>query len=250
MSVNDLFSLRGRTALVTGSARGIGRGIAKAFAEAGARVVVHGTRMNDNLQSAAAECGGVPVAVELGTPGASEKLVAECRAAGLEPDILVLNASVQDYVKIPEFTEEEFLREYRVNVQASFELVKLCLPHMQAQKWGRILGIGSVNAIKPSPRLAVYATTKAALTNLMRTTASQFGADGITANTMQPGVICTDRNAKVLSDAEFSAKIMENIPVRRFGSPADCAGVALLLCSEAGGYITGASLPVAGGMDL
>ena len=250
MSVFDAFSLKGHTALVTGSSRGIGRGIAKAFAEAGAKVIVHGTKMTDKLTSAATECGGLALAAELGTPGASEKLIAACRAQNAMPDILVLNASVQDYVKVEDFTEEEFLREYRVNVQCSFELTKLCIPYMRERRWGRILGIGSVNALRPAPRLSIYATTKAALSNLMQTIASQYGPDGITANTLQPGVICTDRNEKILSNQEFSDNLMNMIPARRFGNVNDCAGAALLICSEAGGYITGAQLPIAGGLDL
>lgn len=245
----EAFDLTGKTALVTGSSRGIGRAIAEALAAAGAHVIVHGTRDSAALHEAVAACGANAAAVtaELGQPGAVAAMLAQCQTP---PDIVVLNASVQSYIKIDEFDEAELMREYAVNLAANFEIMKALLPAMRAKRWGRILAIGSVNAIKPSPRLSIYATTKAALANLIRTCARENAQYGITANIMHPGIIRTDRNSQVLSDHDFAEKALALVPAARFGTPQDCTGLALLLCSDAGSYLTGAEIPIAGGMDL
>jgi NAD(P)-dependent dehydrogenase (short-subunit alcohol dehydrogenase family) len=121
---------------------------------------------------------------------------------------------------------------------------------MMENNWGRIIAISSINQIRPADRLGIYATTKAALANLMLSTAKKYAAYGITANTVLPGVIETDRNAQVLSNKEFADNLREIIPAKRFGTPEDCAGIALFLASDAAGYVTGAEIPVAGGMQL
>ncbi len=245
------FDLHGKKALVTGSSRGIGRRIAMALAEAGAEVIVHGSRPGEILEKTAADirdAGGkaVTVAADLSSEQGMRDLIESCG----EVDILVLNASVQSYQLIEDFDAEEFRRQYEVNVRASFELIKAALPGMKKKNWGRILSIGSVNQCKPSPRLAVYSSTKAALMNLILNCARQYSRYGITANNIAPGVILTDRNEAVLKDENFSNELLKTIPAGRFGTVDDCAGIALLLCSDAGAYITGADIPVAGGMDL
>jgi len=251
MSVSKRFDLTGRKALITGSSRGIGRGIAIALAEAGAEVIVHASREGGKLDETVAEivkAGGKArgIAADLGDSAQVKRLAAE---AG-EPDILILNASIQSYQVIDNFTTEEFDRQYTVNMRSSFELISLCLPAMKRRNWGRLIAIGSVNQYKPAARLAIYSSTKSALSNLMNNCAREYSKYGITANDIAPGVIVTDRNSEVLKDEEFSAKIMSLIPAARFGNTDDCAGLALLLCSEAGSYITGADIPVAGGMQL
>ena len=121
---------------------------------------------------------------------------------------------------------------------------------MAAKGWGRIISVGSVNAGHPAPRLAIYAAMKAAQKNMMLTAAKEWAANGVTANTISPGVIATDRNSKVLADASFADPLRETIPAKRFGTAEDCAGIVLALCSDACSYITGADIPVDGGMGL
>ena len=116
--------------------------------------------------------------------------------------------------------------------------------------WGRIVSIGSVNQGHPAPRLAIYASTKAAQKALMLTAAKEWAAQGVTVNTVTPGVIATDRNAKVLSDPSFANPLRESIPAKRFGTAEDCAGIVAALCSDACSYITGADIAVDGGMSL
>jgi len=230
MSKTPHFRLDGRVALITGSTRGIGAALAETFTQYGARVLEHDSRV-----------------ANLASPEETDRFLAQSGPV----DILVLNASVQYYRTVEEvFDEREFLDQINVNLRSSIQLVQGVLPAMRQRHWGRVLALGSINQWKQSPRLAVYAATKSALSNLMKNWARAYAADGITFNTLAPGIIATDRNRVALADASAAKKLLAHIPAGRFGTPADCTGAALLLCSEAGCYITGADLPVAGGMDL
>ncbi len=252
--MNDLtgsmFSLAGQTALVTGSSRGIGRAIAEAFAKAGAKVLVHGSKESAALREAAEACGGVPVVGDLSSSDGVRALVDGCRAAAPRLDILVLNASTQNYVTLEEYGEAEFLREFQTNVGSAFQLVQAFAPAMCERRRGRIIAVGSVNQFRPSPRLTVYSATKAALQSLVLNAAKSYAPFGVTVNNLVPGVILTDRNVEPLKDDAYRAKILDLIPAGNFGCPEDCAGAALLLASDAGRYITGIELPVTGGMHL
>ncbi len=255
MDVDKLFDLSGRVALVTGSSRGIGLGIALTLAKAGAKLVFHGSAPSakpDQTVAAAKALGAeaIGLTADLGDSVAVARLAKESAAAFGHLDILVQNASVQDYMTIEQFTDEEFEREYNCNLRSTFTLIKALLPGMEAKGWGRILTIGSVNQMKPSPRLAIYSTTKSAMVNLVVNLARSHSGKGVTFNNLAPGVILTDRNEKVLEDDAFRAKILTTIPAGRFGQVEDCAPLALLLCSDAGSYLTGADIPVAGGMQL
>jgi NAD(P)-dependent dehydrogenase (short-subunit alcohol dehydrogenase family) len=133
---------------------------------------------------------------------------------------------------------------------ATLRLIQLCEPAMTARRWGRILTIGSVQQSRPHPDMAIYAASKSAQLNLVPNLARQLAPFGVTINNLAPGVISTDRNADALADAVYAAQVRAKIPAGRFGDPGDCTGAALLLCSEAGRYITGQDLYVDGGMAL
>ncbi len=247
----ELFSLEGKRALVTGSSRGIGKAAAFALAEAGAHVILHGSResaaLKETLEQARANGWSVEsVTGDLGCADDLEKILASTVPA----DILVLNASAQKYGTLEEFTPEAFDAHFAVNVKNSLRLIQAFLPAMQEKKWGRVIALGSVNQWKQSPRLVIYSATKSALANVMQNCARKYACDNITFNTIAPGVMATDRNAEVLSDPATVEKIMTVIPAKRFGTPDDCAGLVLLLASDAGAYITGTDIPVAGGMQL
>lgn len=244
-------TLSSHTALVTGSSRGIGRAIAFALGRTGAKVLFHGATESVALRDAlvVAQSEGIEAeahVADLGDAAECDRLAAECSAA----DILVLNASVQSYGHIADLDDAEFDRMVRTNLRSSFRLVRAFGPSMAAMGWGRIISVGSVNAGHPAPRLAIYAATKAAQKNMMLTAAKEWAANGVTANTISPGVIVTDRNSKVLADASFADPLRESIPARRFGTAEDCAGIVVALCSDACSYITGADIPVDGGMGL
>ena len=245
------FTLRGRSALVTGSSRGIGRAVAFALGRAGAKVLFHGASDSPALRDAVAAARGEgidagPRVADLGDTAACDRLAADCADA----DVLVLNASVQSYGHVAEFDDAEFERMVRTNLRSSFALVRAFAPRMAARGWGRIVSVGSVNQSHPAPRLAIYAAVKAAQKNLMLTAAKEWAARGVTVNTISPGVIATDRNSKVLSDAAFAEPLRESVPAGRFGTPEDCAGIVLALCSDACSYVTGADIPVDGGLSL
>ncbi|OYW21757.1 MAG: hypothetical protein B7Z43_09415 [Sphingomonas sp. 12-62-6] len=121
---------------------------------------------------------------------------------------------------------------------------------MRAKRWGRIVVIGSVQEAKPHPHMLAYAALKGAQENLVRNLALQLAADGVTVNNVAPGVIVTRRNQAPLADPEYARQVIERIPARAYGEPRDVAGAVLLLCSEAGRYITGATIPVDGGMHI
>ncbi len=253
--IGKLFDLTGRTALVTGSSRGIGRAVAGTLAAAGARVILNGTADSEALRSAEAEiraAGGDALTAigDLSTPEGTDALIARCREIAPELDILVLNASVQRYVKVENYDAGEFQREFQTNLGSCFQLIRAFAPGMRERKWGRIVTVGSINQLRPAARLSIYSTTKAALANLTENLAKEFASDGVTVNNLVPGVILTDRNREALKDEALRESIRSSIPAGRFGSTGECVGAALLLASDAGSYITGAQLVVAGGWQL
>lgn len=242
-------SLHGRVALVTGSTRGIGRAIARGLAAAGARVMINGIEADEG-GTVARELGGGYSAVDVGSPGGPARLLAETRAAVGAPDILVLCAAVEILETWDTVSDEPMRRQLDVNIVATVKLLQEAVPSMVARGWGRVLAIGSVQEARPSPIHFVYAGTKAAQTNMMKSLAKTLGGKGVTANVLQPGAIETQRNARQLSDPAYRKAVLDRIPAGRFGTPADCAALAVLVCSDEGSYINGAELAVDGGLAL
>lgn len=245
-------NLAGKTALVTGSSRGIGRAAGLKLAGLGAKVIFHGVTESDKLRSAVAEAGNGAEfqTADFGDMAAVKRLADTLKTRGLVPDILVLNASVQSYTGLANFDETEFERMFRTNVESSCVLLQALLPEMRKKGAGRVIFVGSINGIRPASRLAVYGATKAALMNVARTAALENAAFGVTVNTILPGVITTDRNAAALSNAEFAENLKAQIPMHRFGTTEECAALIAFLASDAAGYITGAEIPIAGGWQL
>ena len=227
--IKEKFDLTGKTALVTGSTRGIGKAIGDAFEEYGAKVIRHNTKVCDLADPAAIEAW-------FGT---------------LPPlDILVCNASIQERFKWNEFPMDEARKEAQVNYLATLRLFQLAYPHMKARKWGRLIVVGSVQERRPHPDMIGYAATKGAQENLVRNIARQVAAEGITVNNICPGVFYTDRNKEALADPVYGPKVTAAIPMHDYAMPEDAAGTALLLASDAGRYITGATIMVDGGLSL
>lgn len=251
-----LFDLSGRTALVTGSSRGIGRAILVGLAQQGANVAVHCASNIEQARALAEEVArlGVrtcAVQANLAEDDAPQKLFDVVSQHFPQVDILVLNASTQTNKPWDEITHAEFELQMTVNVRASLDLMRLFLPGMVARGWGRILTVGSVQQVKPHPRTLVYAATKEAQMSFVRNLAKQYAARGITVNNLAPGFIATDRNAEAMANLDYMEHLLTvRVPAGVVGQPEDCVGAALLLCSEAGKYITGISLLVDGGMHL
>ena len=255
MSVAKSFCLDGRTALITGSSRGIGRAIALGFAECGATVAVHGVQPARALEETLVEVRklsprSVAVTGDLSQPEVPARIVAEAAAALGGLDILVANASIQFRKPWTEVTQAEAEQQMQANFHATLRMIQAAAPAMRAKKWGRILTVGSIQQQRPHPDMIVYAATKSAQENLVRNLAKQLGPDGITVNNLAPGVIVTDRNTAVLADPAYAERVRGIIPLHRFGEAGDCVGAALLLCSDASRYITGIDLLVDGGLHL
>ncbi len=255
MTLPRSFDLTGRRALVTGSSRGIGAAIAVALAEAGADVMVHYTGNADQANGVAARITAAGrrtgvVQADLGADDGARHVFDASVAALGGVDILILNASVQTKKNWLDFTREEIDRHYAVNYRSSYELLQLAAPGMIERNWGRIVTLGSVQEIKPHPEMLPYSSLKHAQTGLVLGLAKQLAPHGITLNNLAPGIIQTDRNVAALSDAEYAKKIRAAIPAGYFGESADCVGAALLLCSDAGRYITAQNLFVDGGLSL
>ena len=255
MQLNERLSLRGKNALVTGSTQGIGQAIALALAEQGANVLIHGRNEAVAGRQTVEDVRALGVSSELSLvdlllPDAVQWLVQAAQEKLGDIDILVLNASVQIRRPWGEVTPEEFSEQTIVNWQRTLELIQAFAPAMQQKRWGRILTIGSVQQQKPHPQMIAYAASKAAVVNMVKNLAAQLAPDGITVNNLAPGVILTDRNTDALADDAYREQVRSRIPVGFFGEVHDCSGLALLLCSETGRYITGQDIFVDGGMSL
>ncbi|MBL8702215.1 MAG: SDR family oxidoreductase [Alphaproteobacteria bacterium] len=250
-----ILSLEGRRALVTGASRGIGRAIATTFAAAGADVAIQFHRRDDLAREVVADVekagrSGVALQADLSLAGAGADLARRCLETMPRIDILVLNAAEQRRQKLPDVTPENYSLQVGTGFGGSYELVQALLPAMQANRFGRIIAIGSVQQIRPNAELTVYAAMKAALANLMRNLAKPSGPHGVTCNTILPGLIETDRSAEVRVDPSAYASLIERIPCRREGRVEEVAALALFLAGPAAGYMTGAEYLIDGGLGL
>lgn len=240
-----------KTALVTGSSRGIGRAIAIRLAKDGYHVLLHGAgnvTKAEEVKALIEQAGGsAEILIADLTDLACTKALGEQMG---NVDVLVLNASVQYRNKWEEITLAECEKQLNCNLVSSLLLIQAAASHMKAQKWGRIVTIGSVQEAKPHPDMLIYSASKAAQTNMVKSLSLQLATDGITVNNVAPGVIYTDRNVEALSDPDYAAKVTASIPVGFYGEPQDCAGIVSLLCSEEGRYITGQNIFVDGGKSV
>jgi NAD(P)-dependent dehydrogenase (short-subunit alcohol dehydrogenase family) len=253
--IKDLFNLSGRNALVTGSSQGIGRAIALALAEFGANVLVHNRKGDDEAQKVANQVRQLGVKSEvigadLAQPGAIDHLVKKSTQVFGQIDILVANASVQLPDEWEDTTLDDFDKQVNANWKSTLLLMQQVAPTMTERGWGRILTIGSVQEEKPHPAMIVYAGTKAAIANTVRNLALQLADKGVTVNNLSPGVIDTPRIDEPTPPVPERISERMNIPSGAPGQPDDIAAMAVLLCSNAGRYITGQTIFVDGGMGL
>jgi NAD(P)-dependent dehydrogenase (short-subunit alcohol dehydrogenase family) len=255
MSIHQLFDLTGKTALITGGGQGIGKAITLALAENGANIVINYRSNQTIAEQTASEAARYGTNVRLWRFDLESEHVLEAyrefaQTDNCHADILVANASLQIRKKWNEIDSDEFAQQINTNLRSTLQLIQGVVPHMQQRGWGRILNIGSVQQVRPHSQMCIYAASKSASVNLIKNLAPQLAPFGITVNNLAPGVIGTPRNEEALADADYKKAVEAKIPVGFIGQPEDCAPLALLLCSDAGRYITGADYPVDGGMGL
>jgi 3-oxoacyl-[acyl-carrier protein] reductase len=253
-------TLQGKTALVTGASRGIGRAIASALANAGARVLVHYGRSAQDAESLVAGIrskGGRADALsaDLGTPDGATLLAKEVRSiVGERLDVLVSNAGITKAATIKDHTVEDFDNLFATNVRSPFFLVQQLLPILG--EGSNIIVISSLGARAVAgtpdldkPSLLAYAATKGALETLVKNWAAILGPRGIRVNAVAPGVIDTDMSNFTKTEAGRNAALGMQA-LKRIGKPEDVADVVAFLASDAARWITGASIPVDGGSKL
>jgi NAD(P)-dependent dehydrogenase (short-subunit alcohol dehydrogenase family) len=251
----NLFDLSGKSAIVTGSSRGIGKQIAYRLAEHGANVVVS-SRKQDACEAAAAEINdkvgrraAIAVAANIGAKEALQELVDQTNAAFGKIDICICNAASNPYFgPMSGISDDQFLKILQNNVISNHWLINMCAPQMRARKDGAIIIISSVGGLKGSPVIGAYDISKAADMQLARNLAVEFGADNVRVNTIAPGLVQTDFAKALWENPDILKASTARAALKRIGQPDEIAGMAVLLASQAGAFVTGQTLIIDGGV--
>jgi 3-oxoacyl-[acyl-carrier protein] reductase len=244
-----MFDLSGKKALVTGASGGIGGAIATALHAQGATVGLSGTKL-PALEALAGRLGerALVLPADLAVPASGDALIADAESAMGQVDILVNNAGLtRDAIAI-RLSDEDWQKVLDVNLSAGFRLARACLRTMMRRRWGRIIGIGSVVGHTGNPGQANYAAAKAAMVGMSKALAGEVAARNVTVNVVSPGFIETAMT-EALADS-IKQRLLEMIPAKRMGRPAEVAGAVVYLASDEAAYITGQTLHVNGGMAM
>jgi NAD(P)-dependent dehydrogenase (short-subunit alcohol dehydrogenase family) len=251
--LNRLFSLTGKTALVTGAAGGIGRVLAASLAEAGAAVAVHDLKREmaqDGVEYVSAAGGrAVPIAGNLASVEDCRRIVEETVAATGRLDILINCAATNRRKPIIEVTEDDFDFVSDVNIKAVYFLSQAAYPHMKTQGGGKIIHIGSINPFFALDTVSVYGLTKGAVVQVTKAMAVEWADDNIQVNCVSPGFMMTPLSKPVWEDENRAKWFRTRIPQRRPGLPEELVGAVLLLASSASSYMTGQTIIVDGGFE-
>ena len=249
--IRELFDLTGKVALVTGGSKGLGKAMARGFAEHGANVVIS-SRHEEELQAAQKEIqAGTNVKVVYRVADMNDRqAVTDLAKFAMDTfgrvDILVNNAGGNTPQTIDSITDEVWDRIVELNLTSCMSLTRALVPQMKERKWGRIIHISSIMGLASKTGRNVYSATKSALIGLARASSLDLGEYGITVNCICPGPFLTDLPGKLLSPEE-KAVFASRTALGRWGEPNELAGTALLLASDAGSYITGTTITVDGG---
>jgi 2-deoxy-D-gluconate 3-dehydrogenase len=251
----ELFSLENRKALVTGASRGIGRAIALAYAVSGADValVARSREALDELSSDIAGLGvrAVPLPCDVTDGDQVDAAVGTALQQLGQIDVLVNNAGGPLFnAPFLEIRDEGWRKAIDLNLTSVVSFCRAVGPGMLAQGSGSVINIDSIGALHPGPTVSPYCAAKAAVVNLTMTLAQEWGPAGVRVNAVSPGWLRTEINRAVHDHDELGAAIAHRIPLRRWGEPVDIVGVALWLASEASAYVTGAHIPVDGGVGV
>lgn len=230
-----------RSVLVTGGNRGIGLAVARAFAAQGDKVAV-------THRGSGAPEGLLGVQCDVTDAAAVDQAFKEVEEAHGPVEVLVSNAGVTDDTLLLRMSEEQFTRVLDANLTGAYRVAKRATAKMLRARWGRLIFVGSVVGLSGSAGQANYAASKAGLVGIARSLARELGSRNITANVIAPGFVDTDMTAE-LTDAR-KAELLGQIPLGRYASVDEIAGVAAFLASDAAAYVTGAVIPVDGGLGM
>ncbi len=244
----DQFRLNGRTALITGSARGLGWEMAKGLAEAGARVLLHG-RDRARLEPRLGELKAAGFAADAVAFDVADRAAMAAAIAGApDIDILIHNVGERDRRPFHEIDHEAFSRLIDVDLLAAHALVKRLVPGMIERKWGRLIMVTSIVADLAIPNASSYATAKAGLTSMARALAAEYGATGVTSNALAPGFFATETNERMIASPNGEHHRARS-PAKRWARPEEITGAAIFLASPAASYVNGHTLVVDGGVS-
>ncbi len=253
--MTGLFDLTGKTAIVTGASKGIGRAIAERMAEHGARVVVSSRKLaacEEVVRGIEARGGrAAAVACNISNKEELERLVAESRRAFGDIHVLVCNAAVNPhYGPSQEIPDGAFDKVMAVNIRSNHWLCQLVIPEMAARRDGAVVIVSSIGGLKGSTTLGAYAISKAADMQMARNLAVEWGPSNVRVNAIAPGLVRTDFARALWENPAIHDRAVESYPLRRIGEPDDIAGAAVFLASRAGAFVTGQTIVVDGGATI
>ena len=249
--------LETKVALVTGSTSGIGLAIARALAAEGAKVMINGFGQTDEIERICGELEATHDGADLADPAAIERMMARCADELGGPDILVNNAGIQHVAPVQDFPPEKWDAVIAINLSAVFHTTRLAVPGMRAKGWGRIISTASAHSLVASPNKSAYVAAKHGVAGFTKTVALETARDGITVNCISPGYVWTPLVENQIPDTMKARnmtreQVMNDVllaaqPTKRFVTPEEVASLALYLCREEAGSITGANLSMDGG---
>jgi NAD(P)-dependent dehydrogenase (short-subunit alcohol dehydrogenase family) len=253
----SLFDLTGKSAIITGSSRGIGRAIAEQFAENGARVTIS-SRKPGPCQEVAAELNdkygdgtAISVPANISSKEELQRMVDATNDAFGKVDILVCNAASNPYYgPMAGISDDQFEKILSNNIISNHWLVQMCVPQMRERKSGSVIIVSSIGGLRASPVIGAYNISKAADFQLVRNLAGEYGPDNVRVNAIAPGLVRTDFARALWENPETLKRATAGSPLKRIGEPVEIAGAAVYLASEAGSFMTGQMMVVDGGATI
>ena len=239
--------ISGKAALVSASSAGLGFASALALAEAGCKTVISGRDEERLMQAASKIPNSLPIIADVSTVNGSQALIKEAKSQlGTTIDILITNAGGPPTGTFASTDVDQYLSAIELNLMSVVAMCKETVPDMQEKKWGRILAITSISVRQPIPNIMLSNTARAGATGFLKTMALEVAPDGVTVNSIQPGLHATDRVLEVYGK-ENMENLAQTVPAQKIGSADDFGKIAAFLCSQQANFITGAAIPVAGG---
>lgn len=250
----SLFDLKGKSAIITGSSRGIGRAIAEAMADQGARVVISSRKpgpcqeVADAINKKHGDGTAIAIPANISSKEDLQAMVDETNKSFGKIDIVVCNAASNPYYgPMSGISDDAFTKILQNNIISNHWLIQMCAPQMRERKDGAVIIVSSIGGLRASPVIGAYNISKAADFQLARNLAAEFGADNIRVNCIAPGLIKTDFAKALWDNPETLKRALTGTPLKRIGDPEEIAGAAVYLASRAGAYTTGQMLVVDGG---